>query len=63
MMLPLFWYVTLRNATTGMFGAKVGENRVVWAAARWHLVVLTTAVVVVLGLIADRFWYYWSTLV
>lgn len=62
-MLPLFWYVTLRNATTGMFGAKVGGSRVVRVAAQWHLVVLTTAVVVALVLIADRFWYYWSTLV
>lgn len=62
-MLPLFGYVTLRNATTGMFGAKVGGSRVVRVAAQWHLVVLTTAVVVALGLIADRFWYYWSTLV
>lgn len=62
-MLPLFWYVTLRNATTGMFGAKVGGSQVVRRAAQWHLVALTTAVVVALGLIADRFWYYWSTLV
>lgn len=62
-MLPLFWYVTLRNATTGMFGVKVGGSRVVRVAAQWHLVVLTTVGVVVLGLIADRFWYYWSTLV
>lgn len=62
-MLPLFWYVTLRNATTGMFGAKVRGSRVVRVAAQWHLVVLTAAVVVALGLIADRFWYYWSTLV
>ena len=62
-MLPLFVYVTLRNATSGMLGAKVSDSRVVRVAVQWHLVILTTVVVVVLGLIANQFWYYWSTLV
>lgn len=58
----VFWYVTLRNAGAGMFGARVGRSAVVRWSARWHLVVVTTAAVLVLTLIAHRFWYYWSTL-
>lgn len=62
-MLPVFWYVTLRNASVGMFGAAIGDSGVVRAAARWHSVVLTSAVVLVMGLVAEQFWYFWSTLV
>lgn len=60
-MIPLFWYVTLRNATTGVLGTQLAESRVARVVAQWHLVVLTVVVVLVLGLIAEQFWYYWST--
>ncbi|MDQ6524917.1 vitamin K epoxide reductase family protein [Nocardioides sp. LHD-245] len=60
--LPVFWYVTLRNARAGLFGARVAGARVTRTLREWHLLALTVAVLVVLGLIAERFWYYWRTL-
>lgn len=62
-MLPVFWYVTLRNITAGVLGARLARSRIAGWCARWHLVVLTIGTVAVLSLIAERFWYYWSTLV
>lgn len=61
--LPLFWFVTLRNASAGALGAGVADSRVLRFVRQWDLVALTLAYVVVLGLITEQFWYYWSTLV
>lgn len=61
--LPVFWYVTLRNAGAGLFGAKSAGARVVRTLREWHLFALTLAVLLVLVLIIEQFWYYWKTLV
>ena len=61
--LPTFWYVTLRNANTGAFGPRVAEAGWVRAIGSWHAPMLLLIYVVVLVLIAIRFWSYWSTLV
>lgn len=61
--LPVFWFVTLRNASAGALGAGVADSRVLRFVRQWDLVALTLAYVVVLGLITEQFWYYWSTLV
>lgn len=61
--LPVFWYVTLRNALAGVFGAATRGSRVACALGRWHAVALTAVVFGLLGLITERFWYYWTTLV
>lgn len=61
--IPVFWYVTVRNAIAGVFGIGVARSSIVRVAVRWHLVVLTTVAVFLLAIIAHRFWYYWSTLV
>lgn len=58
----IFWYVTLHNldgvaALRGGFG-----GRMVRVGAEFHVVVLTGWALVVAGLIAERFWDYWSTL-
>ncbi|MDT0187916.1 vitamin K epoxide reductase family protein [Microbacterium sp. ARD31] len=60
--LPTFWYVTLSNLTTGVLGARARASGITRALVRNHAVVLTIAYVVVLGLILERFWSYWSTL-
>lgn len=60
--LPVFWYVTLRNANEGLFGARVAGSRVTRVLGEWHMLVLTVVVLVILGLIAEQFWYYWRTL-
>lgn len=59
---PLFWYVSLRNAQSGLFGRRVATSGVVRAVTEWHLLVLTSVVVLALVLITEQFWYYWRTL-
>lgn len=59
---PLFLYVTVRNARAGVFGPRVATSRPAQILAEWHLLVLTLVVLVVLGLITEQFWYYWRTL-
>ncbi len=40
-----------------------GQGRSITRVLReWHLLVLTVAMLVVLGLITEQFWYYWRTL-
>lgn len=58
----VFWYVTLRNlrAVAASRGRVAGG--VVRVGAEFHAVVLTGWGLVVAGLIAERFWDYWSTL-
>lgn len=60
---PLFWYVTLRNATAGVLGRRVAASGITRLAARWHTLVLAVPFILVIALIAERFWYYWTTLV
>lgn len=61
--IPIFGYVTLVNAITGNLGNRIKDSPVTRALATNHAVVLTAAYVLVLALIAQRFWDYWSTLV
>jgi uncharacterized membrane protein len=57
-MIPLFWYVTLHNARD----VHLGTGRVGMAAQEYHGVVLTAWYLVIIGLVGQRFWDYWSTL-
>ena len=61
-MIPLFWYVTLHNANEGHLRAGRHGARVAGAAREYHGVVLTAWYLVVIGLVGQRFWDYWSTL-
>jgi len=61
--LPTFWYVTLRNAKAGAFGTRIATARVTSVASAWHAPVLLVVFLAVLLLIGTRFWSYWSTLV
>lgn len=61
--IPVFWYVTLANLREGRLGDRVASSRVVAWLARNHAVVLTAVVVLLLSLITQRFWDYWSSLV
>ena len=62
-MIPLFWYVTLHTVTSGALGTKVAGSPLTRTARDYHAVVLTIAYLVVLGLIAQRFWPYWVSVV
>ncbi|MFD9669548.1 vitamin K epoxide reductase family protein [Rhodococcus sp. NPDC059968] len=57
---PLFWYVTVRNLRTSRAGSPV--LRAAAAATVDHLVPVTVWVLALVGLIAYRFWPYWSGL-
>ncbi|QWC85713.1 vitamin K epoxide reductase family protein [Nocardioidaceae bacterium] len=60
--IPTFWYVTLRNLASGAFGQKAASARGTTVVREWHAPVLLSAYLLVVVLIAVRFWSYWSTL-
>lgn len=60
---PTFWYVTVRNLTNGVFGGRLATGRLARGLGGWHALGLTLMVLVVLTLITEQFWFYWSTLV
>ncbi|NYG59304.1 putative membrane protein [Nocardioides daedukensis] len=61
-MIPIFWVTTLHNlrswATTGS-----GVRRVAGFLTSYQAAILTAWFVVIVGLVAVRFWDYWVTLV
>ncbi|MER7014607.1 vitamin K epoxide reductase family protein [Saccharopolyspora sp. NPDC000359] len=57
--IPLFWYTTLHNLSSGNFG---GGRSVGVALARFHSLVLVLWYLVIVVLILVRFWDYWITL-
>lgn len=59
--LPLFWYVTLRNLSAGVLGDGAA-GRPAAVLRDWHAPLLLLAYLLVLLLILERFWDYWSTL-
>jgi uncharacterized membrane protein len=58
-----FWYVTVRNLTNGVFGGRLATGRLARGLVGWHALGLTLMVLMVLTLITEQFWFYWSTLV
>jgi uncharacterized membrane protein len=61
--IPVFFYVTLRNLAAGAFGAAAACSAVVRVTIEWHAVILLVAFGVVIILIGVEFWSYWSTLI
>jgi uncharacterized membrane protein len=61
--IPVFWYVTLANLEAGRIALPGSARRAASWAARYHTVVLTLWMLAIVGLILQRFWYYWITLV
>jgi uncharacterized membrane protein len=59
---PTFWYVTLRNLEQGVLGQRAARSRGTRRAREWHAPALLLAFFAVLTLITVRFWSYWSTL-
>lgn len=58
----IFWFVTQRNVRCGVFGSRMAASALVVSATRWQSVVLTIAYLLLVALILERFWFYWSTL-
>jgi len=60
--IPLFWYVTARNASAGVLGASPG-GRPAGVLHDWRGPLVFGTFLLVVLLILERFWFYWSTLV
>ena len=60
--IPLFWYTTLHNVRAGNLAIPAWARALATTAASYHGVVLTVWYLAIGGLIAKRFWDYWSTL-
>lgn len=60
--IPLFWYVTLRNLSRGVFGERARTGRASRFLLEWHAPLLLVPFLLLLGAVTERFWSYWSTL-
>jgi uncharacterized membrane protein len=61
--IPLFWYTTLHNVRAGNLVVAPVLRRAFHRVDEYHGVVLTVWYLAIAGLIAERFWDYWSTLI
>ncbi|MFJ1709541.1 vitamin K epoxide reductase family protein [Kitasatospora sp. NPDC088346] len=61
--IPLFWYTTVHNLSTGVIPVPRRARGAVRAVARWHWVVPVMWFAVIAVMILDRFWYYWRLLI
>ena len=61
--IPVFWFVTVHNLRSGVFGARTARSTAVRRIHDAQVLVLTLVVLLVLGLIMEQFWSYWVTLV
>ena len=60
--IPLFWYVTLRNLSDGAVGERARRSSATSTLTEWHAPLLLLAFLVLIGSITEQFWSYWSTL-
>lgn len=60
---PMFWYTTLYNLRQGNLPTPKKLRGLVSFAQRHHGDILLLWFLIIIALIAKRFWYYWSTLV
>ena len=60
--IPIFWYVLLYNLRQGYIAAPRKMRGAVNFLQRHHGDVLLVWFLVILGLILNHFWYYWSSL-
>jgi uncharacterized membrane protein len=60
--IPLFWLTTVHNLRTGTLPVSTGVQAWVQrTGVRWAWVVPVAGYVVIVLLVLNRFWYYWST--
>jgi uncharacterized membrane protein len=60
--IPLFWYVTARNAAAGVLGTHPG-GRLATVLRDWRSPLVFGTFLLVVLLVLERFWSYWSSLV
>ncbi len=62
MTIPIFWYTTLHVLNEKYIKTPAQLKKLVAFVTRHHGDVLLLWFLVIIGLIVERFWYYWSTL-
>ncbi len=60
--IPVFWYTTLYNLRMKYLPTPKSLEKLVGFAQRHHFDILILWFLVIIGLVLNRFWYYWSTL-
>jgi len=60
---PLFWYTTLYNLRAGHIKTPTRLKGLVVFAQHYHLEILLAWFLIIISLILQRFWYYWSSLI
>lgn len=60
--IPSFWYITLYNVVESNLPTPKCLRSFEAALVRYHLEILIVWYLVILAIIAEHFWYYWSTL-
>ncbi|WP_342768540.1 vitamin K epoxide reductase family protein [Amycolatopsis palatopharyngis] len=58
--IPIFWYTTLHNLTSGHFSSS--GKPVALGLAHYHSLALVLWYLAIVALVLEAFWYYWSTL-
>lgn len=61
-MIPIAWHVTLRNAEAGVLGRRVAGSGAVRLLRSWSLLGVVLVYLVVVVMITEAFWWYWSSL-
>jgi uncharacterized membrane protein len=61
--IPTFWYTLLYNLRSGVIKTPVSWSKVVAFAQRHHLDILLLWYLVIIAVILNHFWYYFSTLI
>lgn len=60
---PIFWYTTLYNLREGNIPTPKSCRKIVSFAQKHHADILVAWYVLIIALILENFWYYWSTLI
>ncbi len=61
-MIPIFWAVTVRNLTAGVFGVAAADSPVVRTLASWQWVLILASYLVVITLVGIRFADHWASM-
>lgn len=60
--IPTFWYITVYNIRQNHFKLTGTLGRVAAFASKHHGDILLVWYLILFGILLERFWYYWSTL-
>lgn len=60
MTIPTFWFVTLRNAAAGVFGAKIAASKGTATLQAWAGPILLVMLLAVVALLGVQFWDHWA---